>query len=190
MKTLLYLSLLFFVGCGGTPGVIQPTVEPNTIADAFKYDEDLKACNNEAYSLTTCGGKEGYLGNATASGLWIGCPGGLIVGAVQAAKNEPLRREHVEQCMTEKGYKVLDRVTSPPSKMSPAPPEAAPRPSKVSTAAPSTSPAPSKVTATKSAEQLGMEQRLQKLMELRQKNLITNEEYQKAKKEVLRKLTE
>jgi len=43
---------------------------------------------------------------------------------------------------------------------------------------------------TKTPEGLSMEQRLQKLMELRQKNLITNEEYQKAKEEVLKKLTE
>ena len=35
-----------------------------------------------------------------------------------------------------------------------------------------------------------IEDRLQKLMELRQKNLITKEEYQKAKKDVLKKLTQ
>ena len=65
---------------------------------------------------------------------------------------------------------------SPQPKVTPAPLEASPLPSKAS-------PPPS-------PDQLSMEKRLQKLMDLRQKNLITNEEYQKAKEEVLKKLTE
>jgi len=55
---------------------------------------------------------------------------------------------------------------------------------------PQVTPPPPKVAPAPSPEQLSMEKRLQKLMELRQKNLITGEEYQKAKKDVLKKLTE
>jgi len=46
------------------------------------------------------------------------------------------------------------------------------------------------VTPAPSPEQLSIEKRLRKLMDLRQKNLITNEEYERAKKDVLKKLTE
>ena len=49
---------------------------------------------------------------------------------------------------------------------------------------------PSKAAPAPSPEQLSMEKRLQKLMDLRQKNLITGEEYQKAKEKVLKKMTE
>jgi len=204
MKTVVYLSLLLFVGCSGTPNVIRPSVDENTIADSFQYDADLAKCNEEAYHLAMRGseGAETAVG-AAAAGVMIAVPGaaigtapvGILIGGFQAAKNEPLRREYVYKCLRGRGYHVLEetpvasaprpqpQVTLPPSKVSPAPPE-------VTTASPEASPAPSKVTPAPSAEQLSMEKRLRKLMDLRQKNLITNEEYQKAKEKVLKKLTE
>jgi len=82
------------------------------------------------------------------------------------------------------------KVTSTPPEVSPAPPEVTSTAPAVTPAPREVSVAPTKAAPAPSAEQLSMEKRLQKLMELRQKNLITNEEYQKAKKKVLKKLTE
>ena len=204
MKTFLYLSLLFFVGCSGTPNVIRPSVDEKTIVDSFQYDDDLAECNEEAYHLAMRGseGAETAAG-AAAAGVMAVAPGpamaaaavGILIGGFQAAKNEPLRREYVYKCLRGRGYHVLEETpvaSAPqaPSKETPTPPELSPRPSEVTPAAATASTAPSKVTPTQSAEQLGTEQRLRKLMELRQKNLITDEEYDKAKKDVLRKLTE
>jgi len=50
--------------------------------------------------------------------------------------------------------------------------------------------APSPKPVDSASKSLTIEDQLQKIKELRQKNLITNEEYQKAKEEVLKKLTE
>jgi len=81
-------------------------------------------------------------------------------------------------------------VTPAPSKVSPAPPEVTSTPPVVTPAPREVSVAPTKAAPAPSAEQLSMEKRLRKLMDLRQKNLITNEEYERAKKDVLKKLTE
>ena len=51
-------------------------------------------------------------------------------------------------------------------------------------------PAPTPKSVVSDPKEVTLENRLQKLKELRQKNLITNEEYERAKKDVLKKLTE
>ena len=175
MKIVLYLSLLFFVGCSGTPNVIRPSVDEKTIVDSFQYEDDLAECNKEAFHRATEGASEvGYFVG--------GVSGGFLVGAIQAAKNEPIRREFVYECLRGRGYHVLEET---PVASAPQPqPQVTPAPSKVTTAPPEASHAPSKVTPPPSPAKLSMEERLQKLMELRQKNLITNEEYQNAKEEV------
>ena len=211
MKTVVYLSLLLFVGCSGTPNVIRPSVDENTIADSFQYDADLAKCNEEAYHLPMRGseGAETAAG-AAAAGVMIAAPGaaigadpvGILIGVFQAAKNEPLRREYVYKCLRGRGYHVLEEtpvasaprpqpeVTSSPTKVSPASPEVTPTAPVVTPAPREVSVAPTKAAPAPSAEQLSMEKRLRKLMDLRQKNLITNEEYERAKKDVLKKLTE
>jgi len=207
MKTVVYLSLLFFVGCSGTPNVIRPSVDENTIADSFQYDADLAKCNEEAYHLAMRGseGAETAAG-AAAAGVMAVAPGPamaaapvvILIGGFQAAKNEPLRREYVYKCLRGRGYHVLEETpvasapspTPPPSKVSPTPPEVTSTPPVVTSAPRKVSPVTTNTAPPPSAEQLSIEKRLQKLMDLRQKKLITDEEYQKAKKEVLRKLTE
>jgi len=133
---------------------------------------------------------------------------GVIGAAVRTTIYEDVINRSFGACITNRGYYLAKHkpkgesdeddwqetpvASAPqaPSKETPTPPELSPRPSEVTPAAATASTAPSKVTPTQSAEQLGTEQRLRKLMELRQKNLITDEEYDKAKKDVLRKLTE
>jgi len=189
MKIVLYLSLLFFVGCSGSPNVIRPSVDQNTIADAFQYEDDLAACNKDAYHHATAGGSEGaYQAGDLVAGPFAGGSAGILVGAIQAAKNEPFRREFVYKCLRERGYHVLEET---PVASAPQPqPQVTPAPTKVTTAPPEASPSHSKAALAPSPKQLSIEDRLRKLMDLRQKKLITNEEYEGAKKDVLKKLTE
>jgi len=151
---------------------------------------DLRECHKVIMETDIKGGEK-----AGAAAALIIPLGGIIQGFLV---DKIIKRTFVP-CITDREYVVVetkentddDGWKETPVATAPQPqPQVTPPPTKVTPAPTTASTAPSKVTPTKSAEQLGMEQRLQKLMELRQKNLITNEEYQKAKEKVLKKLTE
>ena len=137
---------------------------------------DLRECHKVIMETDIKGGEK-----AGAAGALIIPLGGLIIQGLLVDKI--IKRTFVP-CITDREYVVVETKENTDDdgwKETPVATASQPQPK--------VTPPPSKVTP-QSAEQLGTEQRLQKLMELRQKNLITNEEYQKAKKKVLKKLTE
>lgn len=122
--------------------------------------------------------------------------GMTIVGAPVAFELEKAKqREVFKSCMEAKGYRVLppaDQASAQPAPISPDPAKAPPVPPAAPTATsmPSVAPAPGP-SATPSSAPTGARDeamQLQKLKELLDKGLITQEEYEKKRKEVLDRL--
>ena len=113
--------------------------------------------------------------------------GFTIVGAPLAFELEKAKqREVYKSCMEARGYRVLppNDGPTPATASSPATPAAAPAQPvrQAPPAEPSGGPAPTAAPMRDEATQL------QKLRELRDKGLITEDEYQKKRKEILERL--
>lgn len=122
--------------------------------------------------------------------------GMTIVGAPVAFEMEKAKqREVFKTCMEAKGYRVLPpsdqastppRISNPPSTAQAA--SRAPEPQKPAAAAEAAAPTTATNASSQAASARDEAVQLQKVKELREKGLISEEEYEKKRKEILDRL--
>src|SRR5262249_46469082 len=114
-----------------------------------------------------------------------------IVGAPIAFELEKAKqREVYKSCMEARGYRVLPPNDGPPTAAQSSPPPETPSPARTveptkPVAAPATTPSAQTPSSGPNRDEAVQ---LQKLKELREKGLITEEEYERKRKEILDRL--
>lgn len=89
--------------------------ECQALADAYVKSEAGKEAAKAAAAGGAAGGAMGAAGGAVrgnagegaAVGAAVGATGGLIRGAARGKKPSPMYKQFVNQCLAEKGYKII-----------------------------------------------------------------------------------
>lgn len=178
-------TILLLAGCGTFQ--LASGVIPSTPKTQEQQQLDNLGCKDQAKLEANTTGRQ--------TGAFL--LGMTIVGAPVAFEMEKAKqREVYKSCMEAKGYRILPPndqaaistpASNPPGTPQPAltPPAPVPKPAVISPTTPPTAAAPATPQPLSGKDEAAQ---LQKLKELRDKGLITEEEYGKKRKEILDRL--